>query len=78
MTNLSAEAEMIEALKSIRKIAMAHPYFSEYYFRNRDMDGLGVVGDVVAIVDDECNWTTIAIEADNALRLVGAEVKLDW
>lgn len=68
MTNLSAEAEMIEALKSIRKIAMAHPYFSEYYFRNRDMDGLSIVR------DDECNWTTIAIEADNALQLVGEGV----
>jgi len=68
MINLSAEAELIKALKSIRKTAMDHPYFSKYYFQKRDMDGLSIVR------DDECNWTTIAIEADNALQLVGEGV----
>jgi len=70
MTNLSAEAEMIKALKSIRRIAMEHPCFDMEYFRLRDLDGLSDTG------GDICDWTLIAIESDDALQLVGKGVKM--
>ena len=71
MTNISAEAELIKALKSIRESAMDHPCFSKYYFRQRDIDGLSDIG------GDVCEWTLIAIEADNALQLVGEGLKFN-
>lgn len=51
-----------EALKSIRKTAMDHPAFMLDEFERRDIDVICKAG------GDCCDWTMIAITADDALK----------
>ena len=53
---------MKEALEEIRRMAMDHPSFWQEAFDSRDMDALIEEG------GDICDWTTIAILADDALK----------
>ena len=49
-------------LESIFKRASDHPAFDGELFKNRDYDGMCKVG------GDVCDWTLIAIDAEDALR----------
>lgn len=51
-----------EALREIRRIATEHFRFDQDCFERRDMNALAEQG------GDVCDWTTIAILADNALN----------
>jgi hypothetical protein len=53
---------MAAALEEIRKMAMEHPCFDADCFKRRDIDGLCNQG------GDICDWTMVAIHADDALR----------
>jgi len=53
---------LINALEAIREKAMEHPMFWDEAFEARDIDGLINEG------GDCCDWTMIAIEADDALK----------
>jgi hypothetical protein len=53
---------MIGALETIRDMAMAHIYFDADHFARRDVDGLCAQG------GDICDWTMVAIHADDALN----------
>lgn len=57
-----AVTTLTEALKQIKMMAVDHPCFSELHFDMRDIDDLATIG------GDVCDWTVIAIEADNALK----------
>ena len=54
----------IEALAEIRRMAMEHPAFSLDAFEQRDIDALCEEG------GDVCDWTMIAIHADDGLNPV--------
>lgn len=54
--------QIVEALTEIRKMAMEHPAFYEDAFKERNIDALVEEG------GDVCDWTMIAILADDALR----------
>jgi hypothetical protein len=54
--------ELVSALEEIRKMAMEHPCFDADCFDRRDIDGLCNQG------GDICDWTMVAIHADDALR----------
>jgi len=56
------EGGVKEALETIRDMAMDHPCFDGEAFEKRDMDALTEVG------GDVCDWTVIAIIADDALK----------
>lgn len=51
-----------EALREIRRIATEHFRFDRDCFERRDMNALAKKG------GDVCDWTTIAILADDALN----------
>lgn len=51
-----------EALEEIRKMAMDHPCFDADCFERRDIDGLCALG------GDVCDWTMIAIHAEDGLK----------
>jgi hypothetical protein len=53
---------MVSALEEIRKMAMEHPCFDADCFERRDIDGLCEQG------GDICDWTMVAIHADDGLR----------
>ena len=53
---------LVGALTEIRKMAMEHPAFYKEAFDSRDIDALCDEG------GDVCDWTMIAILADDALR----------
>ena len=53
---------LIDALTEIRRMAMEHPAFDADCFDRRDIDGLCNQG------GDICDWTMVAIHADDALR----------
>ena len=55
-------SELVRALEEIRKMAMEHPCFDADCFERRDIDGLCDQG------GDICDWTMVAIHADDALR----------
>ena len=55
-------SELVSALVEIRKMAMEHPCFDLDCFKRRDIDGLCDQG------GDICDWTMVAIHADDALR----------
>lgn len=55
---------LVAALTEIRRMAMDHPCFHETLFDNRDFKGLEDQG------GDCCDWTMVAIIADDALKLV--------
>lgn len=52
----------IEALVSIRDLAMDHPSFSRYHFDRHDVEGIAKIG------GDLCDWTMIAILADDVIK----------
>lgn len=54
--------EIVSALKEIRRMAMEHPCFDADCFERRDMKGLCDKG------GDICDWTMVAIHADDALK----------
>ena len=56
------EDPLIDALTEIRKMAMEHPCFDVDCFERRDIDGLCAQG------GDICDWTMVAIHADNGLK----------
>lgn len=53
---------MVRALEEVRKMAMEHPCFDADCFERRDIDGLCDQG------GDICDWTMVAIHADDGLR----------
>ena len=53
---------LVGALTEIRKMAMEHPAFYEQAYKDQDIDALVEEG------GDVCDWTMIAIIADDALR----------
>ncbi len=55
--------EQTNALETIRKMAMEHHCFDADCFERRDVDAL------VAKGGDICDWTMVAIHADDALRV---------
>ena len=55
-------SELVMALEKIRMMAMDHPCFDADCFERRDIDGLCDQG------GDICDWTMVAIHADDALR----------
>lgn len=55
--------EQTSALETIRKLAMEHHCFDADCFERRDIDAL------VAKGGDICDWTMVAIHADDALRV---------
>ena len=55
--------EQTSALETIRKMAMEHHCFDVDCFERRDIDAL------VAKGGDICDWTMVAIHADDALRV---------
>ena len=54
--------ELTDALELIRKMAMDHACFDEDCFDRRDVSGLCAQG------GDICDWTMVAIHADDALK----------
>lgn len=58
----SKEAVMEKALQEILRMAMDQATFWQEAFDSRDMDGLITEG------GDVCDWTVIAILADDALK----------
>lgn len=54
--------EQISALETIRKMAMQHHCFDADCFERRDVDALAAQG------GDICDWTMVAIHADDALK----------
>lgn len=57
--------KLIEALVKIRTTALDHPCCDPIMFEKRAIDELCDIGGEV------CDWTMIAIDADDALKLVG-------
>ncbi len=57
--------DLLDALKRIRSMALEHPCFDLEKFEQRDWDGLTEEG------GDVCDWTGLAIIADDALKTVG-------
>ena len=55
-------SKLKDALVEIRRMAMDHPCFWQEAFDERDTDVLIEEG------GDICDWTTIAILADDALK----------
>ena len=55
-------SDLVRALEEIRRKAMDHPCFDSDCFERRDVDGLCEQG------GDICDWTMVAILADDALR----------
>ncbi len=55
---------LLAALTHIRSIAMDHPCFDQEKFEQRDLEGLAEEG------GDICDWTMLAIIADDALKTV--------
>lgn len=53
---------LIQALKTIRDKAMDHPRFDREAFYGRDLETIAQIG------GDTCDWTEIAIIADEALE----------
>lgn len=53
---------LINALEKIGNLAISHPCFDPEAFEKRDVEGLAVRG------GDVCDWTMIAILADDALK----------
>lgn len=53
---------VVSALIEIRKMAMEHSCFDADCFERRDIDGLCDQG------GDICDWTMVAIHADDGLR----------
>ena len=51
-----------EAMRAVRRMAMLHPCFDARLFEKRDIDELARIG------GDICDWTMVAIIADDALR----------
>ncbi len=62
MQSGSSLEPLVSALNEIRKMAMEHPCFDADCFERRDIDGLCDQG------GDICDWTMVAILADDALR----------
>lgn len=54
--------DLIAALTEIRRRAMDHPCFAVDCFERRDIAGLCELG------GDICDWTMVAIVADDALK----------
>ena len=54
--------KLTEALATIRRMAMQHPCFDQDCFERRD------IADLCRRGGDICDWTMIAITADNALQ----------
>ena len=54
--------KLISALTVIRHIAMSHPAFDAIAYDTRDFASLYEEG------VDTCDWTQVAIEADDALK----------
>lgn len=61
---MNANQKLIEALADIRQRAMDHPAFDKWSFEDRDVRALVKMG------GDICDWTTVAILADDALKAV--------
>lgn len=59
---MTRQQKLVESLVEIRRRAMDHPLFDETAFAARDLDELAKTG------GDICDWTTIAILADDALK----------
>ncbi len=60
--------DLLDALKRIRSMALEHPCFDSEKFEQRDLDGLAEEG------GDICDWTMLAIIADDALKTVGLDI----
>jgi len=56
--------KLVDALTLIRSMAIDHPCFDQEKFEQRDLDGLAEEG------GDICDWTRLAIIADDALKTV--------
>jgi len=51
-----------QALEKIQKTAMNHPAFDADCYERRDVEALAAQG------GDVCDWTMVAIAADDALK----------
>ena len=60
---------LIDALKQIRSQALNHPCCDLNKFEQRDWDGLVDEG------GDVCDWTGLAITADEALKEIGLNIQ---
>lgn len=62
MSDNESSQQLVGALEEIRRMAMEHPCFDADCFKRRDIEGLCDQG------GDICDWTMIAIHADDGLR----------
>lgn len=58
-------SDLLDALKQIRSMALDHSCFDLEKFEQRNFEGLAEEG------GDICDWTMLAIIADDALKTVG-------